>query len=58
MKKEAESRMVEDESDVQDEDGASSCSSYNEADEPEEDFDDSPYHNDGQRSSNQTATTR
>ena len=58
MKKEAESRMVEDESDLHDEDGASSCSSYNEADEPEEDFDDSPFPNDGQRSSNQTATTR
>ena len=58
MKKEAENCMVEGESDMQDNDGASSCSSYNEADEPEEDFDDSPYINDGQRSSNQTATTR
>ena len=58
MKKEPESQIAEDESEMQDDDGASSCSSYNEADEPQEDFDDSPSSNDGPRSNNQTAMIR
>ena len=58
MKKEPESQVAEDESEMLDDDVASSCSSYNEADEPQEDFDDSPSSNDGPRSINQTATNR
>lgn len=57
IKQETDIRIEEDDSELDDEDdGGIECSSYSVADEPDDDFDDSPIRN-GPRSQNQTLVT-